>query len=210
MKLLNKKLFFCPLPTQLPGINIVLALFLVLCSYILPAAARACCILSNTVCSTLEECVGKTNCFNPAIDCCYFYPDNCCSTPNQARSCTATGPAGNPCSGTQTCLGGVWGSCQPGPTCDPCYNNPDCCTAGQTRSCTTTGSAGNQCMGTQTCSGGSWGGCQTDQSCDPCFSNPTPCCYNPDSPACHGNCAAGDTCCIDPASCRTCPIGGGS
>lgn len=68
----------------------------------------------------------------PGIGFVFYCTPAQCSGTTPPQPCTATGPDGNQCPGTKTCSGGLWGDCQPGPTCDPCVNNPclcdPCCT----------------------------------------------------------------------------------
>lgn len=147
-------------------------------------------------------------------------------TVGSTQACTATGFAGNQCSGTQTCFGSEWGAqwgttCQPDPSCYQCAEN-------QTQPCTTTGTAGYPCTGTQTCYGGrQWGTCQPDASCNQCANNATQACNTTGTAGypCTGTqaCSGGQwgTCQPD-ASCNQCadnttqactagcPIGGGT
>ena len=70
------------------------------------------------------------------------------------QSCNTTGTSGYPCTGTQGCSLGKWGTCKPDSSCQQCVD-------GKTRSCYN-GSAGTQGVGPcragqQTCISGSWG-----------------------------------------------------
>ena len=91
-------------------------------------------------------------------------------TIGETKSCNAS----KNCAGTQTCVGGFWGSCLKDDTCCGvgCVSGDDCCPSGcsgsdsdcgcingQTRSCV----AENGCMGSQICTNGQWDKCITSK-----------------------------------------------
>jgi hypothetical protein len=129
--------------------------------------------------------------------------EGCECTTGDSRPCGLD--VGECSSGTQTCTGGVWGSCQGavGPfeeICDGLDNDCDgtvdegcLCADGDSRVC---GLDMGECTpGTQTCIGGTWGGCEG--SIDP---EPEQCNGVDDTRPCGndvGECQAGLQTCVD-------------
>jgi len=139
----------------------------------------------------LATCPGPIQVYGYWVDGTFTYDPNVycnqpgvcnCTENTQTRPCTVTGPAGDQCSGTQTCSDGSYGACQADLSCSQCVPNQ---TGG---TCITTGLAGNQCSGTLICdSSGQWSICQPGPSCNPC---PTGNCGN----KCNGNSDCNITC----------------
>jgi len=138
-------------------------------------------------CSKVGKVCQNGACINPV-----------CVT-GETKPCTVN----NGCSGTQTCVSGVWSSCTSSQNrCDQnCDGTADTCVSGSCFACQCIGSASRDCTlpdgtnGVQTCNSGTWGTCQpyyvseTDYCTFGSTGNWTNYCYSN-----KGNCSGYDSC----------------